>query len=58
MEGYFMFQWGGVVFQMGVASFLSGVGHPMGGASVLVVGGGVSKKFVRWGAAPPQYGKP
>ena len=60
MEGCFVFQWGGVVFQMG-ASFLSG-GCIMGGISF---GGGFSKKIIRWGGAPhaphglpPHYGKP
>ena len=34
MEGCFMFQWGGgLVFQMGGASFLSVGGYPMGGIS-------------------------
>ena len=61
MEGYFMFQWGRFVFQMGGrgASFLSG-GHPMGGINFREGGG--SKKIVRWGHAPhpppPHYGKP
>ena len=45
MEGCFMFQLGGVVFQMGRASFLKG-GVPHGGTSVLV--GGLSKKIIRW----------
>ena len=31
MEGCFMFQLGGVVFQMGRASFLKGGGCPTGG---------------------------
>ena len=39
MEGCFMFQWGGVCFSDGEASYLSGGGHPMGGASVLMGGG-------------------
>ena len=54
--------WGGGVFQMEDASFLSG-GAPHGRASVLVEGGGGSKKIVRWGGAPydtpsSQHGKP
>ena len=49
MEGCFMFQWV-VVFQMGGASFLSG-GTPWG-ASVLIGGGGVSKKNRMVGGVP------
>ena len=40
MEGCFLFQWGGVVFQMRGASFLSGRGCASWGASVLMGGGG------------------
>ena len=47
MEGCFMFQWGGVCFSDGEASFLSGGGHPMGGASVLM-GGGASPCLPLW----------
>ena len=52
MEGCFTFQWGRVVFQMRGASFLSGMGvRHMGGASVLIGGGGVPKKII--GCPPP-----
>ena len=42
MEGCFLFQWGGVVFQMRGASFLSGGGGgaPQGGRRVWGGGGG------------------
>ena len=51
MEGYFMFQWGRFVFQMGGrgASFLSG-GHPMGGINFRE--GGVRKKSSDGGMPP------
>ena len=48
MEGCFLFQWGGVVFQMRGASFLSGGGgggRPMGGTGLGGGGGGVPKKL-------------
>ena len=51
MEGCFMFQWGGVVFQMG--------GCPMGGHRFWW--GGFEKKSLEGGAPPsmpPPYGKP
>ena len=50
---------GEFVFQMGAFIFKWG-GRPMGGALVLV-GGGFSKKIIRWGVpphVPPDYGKP
>ena len=58
MKGCFLFQWGG-------ASFLSGRSALHGGASVLIGGGGVRKKWlngvgVGWGDAlpcSPHYGK-
>ena len=57
MEGYFMFQWGRFVFQMGGrgASFLSG-GHPMGGINFRE-GGGFEKNR-QMGACPPSPPRP
>ena len=43
---------GRVVFQMGGFIFILRGGVPHGGTSVLVCGGGVLKKIVRWGVAP------
>ena len=53
-----MFQWvGGCFSDGGGFIFKWGGGLPHGGASVLV-GGGVLKKIIRWGAHAPHYGKP
>ena len=52
MEGCFMFHWGGIVFQMVGASFLSGgVGGAPWEASLLV--GGVKKICKMEGRPPP-----
>ena len=58
MEVCFMFQWGGggVVFQMGGASFLSGWGGAPWGRGTSF-DGGCFKKILGWGV-PPHYGKP
>ena len=52
MEEGFTFQCGGVVFQMGRVSFLSG-GMPHEEASVLVGSGGGFEKNCRMGRLPP-----
>ena len=56
MKGCFMFH-GESVFQIRGALFLSGGGHPMGGASVLVLGGRFEKNR-KMGGPPPPPGAP